>query len=328
MQEILRLFPTDIRDEIQQKMNKKWDMLQEIRVRLNQPIELIYDHGIEWLPLVRPNKKDYVFIINQLSEFSLYRMEDELREGFITIDGGHRVGLAGKVNTIHGSVKAIQYITFLNIRIAKEKIGVARPVIPYLFEERFLNTLFVGPPQSGKTTLIRDVIRIISSGWNHVPPKKVGVVDERSEIAACLHGVPQHDLGLRTDVLDACPKAEGMMMMIRSMSPEVLVVDEIGSDKDVYALTNAMNAGVTVICTIHGQSLQEIKNRPQVQSLFDKHVFQRIIILNGQDKPGTIEKIYNEDEKNIYQKSRCLPNEVDRSTSVYRDNDLARIRLE
>jgi stage III sporulation protein AA len=328
MQEILRLFPTDIQTEIQRKVQGKWDMLQEIRVRLNQPIELIYDHGVEWIPLARPDKKDSVFIINQLSEFSLYRMEDELREGYITIDGGHRVGLAGKVNTIRGSVKAIQYITFLNIRIAKEKIGVANPIIPYLYEKRFLNTLFVGQPQSGKTTLIRDVIRIISSGWNHVPPKKVGVVDERSEIAACLHGVPQHDLGLRTDVLDACPKAEGMMMMIRSMSPEVLVVDEIGSDRDVQALTNAINAGVTVICTIHGQSLQEIKNRPQIQSLLDKKVFQRIILLKGQATPGSIEKIYNENEKNIYMKSGCLPNEVDRSTSVYRSDHMARLRLE
>ncbi|WP_042145886.1 stage III sporulation protein AA [Paucisalibacillus sp. EB02] len=325
MEEILRLFPDEIQYAIKVSVGNRWDKLQEIRVRLLQPIELIFDYGIEWITQARTNKKDNTFIINQLSEFSLYRMEDELREGYITIEGGHRVGLAGKVNTVNGSVKAIQYITFLNIRIAKEKIGVATKVIPYLYENRFLNTLFVGSPQSGKTTLIRDVIRIISSGWNHVPPKKVGVVDERSEIAACLKGIPQHNLGKRTDVLDACPKAEGMMMMIRSMSPEILVVDEIGSEKDVQALTNAINAGVTVVCTIHGQTLEELKNRPSILPLLEKKVFRRIVLLKGQSSPGSLKSIYDENEKNIFQKSGCLPNEVDRSTSLHKRNDMARI---
>ncbi|WP_096270561.1 stage III sporulation protein AA [Paucisalibacillus globulus] len=325
MEEILRLFPGEIQYAIKKGVGNRWDKLQEIRVRLHQPIELIFDYGIEWITQARPSKKDNTFIINQLSEFSLYRMEDELREGYITIEGGHRVGLAGKVNTVNGSVKAIQYITFLNIRIAKEKIGVATKVIPYLYKNKFLNTLFVGSPQSGKTTLIRDVIRIISTGWNHIPPKKVGVVDERSEIAACLKGIPQHNLGIRTDVLDACPKAEGMMMMIRSMSPEILVVDEIGSDKDVQALINAINAGVTVICTIHGQNLQELKNRPSILPLLEKKVFSRIVLLKGQTSPGSIQSIYDENEKNIYQKMGGLPNEVDRGTSLHKRDDMARI---
>src|SRR5699024_406472 len=146
------------------------------------------------------------FMINQLSDYSLYRMEDELREGYITIEGGHRVGLAGKVNTLHGNVKAIQHITFLNIRIAKENIGVAKPVIPYIYSNNYYNTLLIGPPLTGKTTLLRDLTRLISSGWKNVSPRKVGVIDERSEIGASIKGVPQHNLGLRTDVLDACPK--------------------------------------------------------------------------------------------------------------------------
>lgn len=328
MEEILRLFPDSIRKKLQLRIGTKWDMLQEIRIRLNQPIEMIFDDRVEWLTEAVPNKKDNGFIINQLSEFSLYRMEDELREGYITIEGGHRVGLAGKVNTINGSVKAIQYITFLNIRIAKEKIGVATDIISYLYHHKFCNTLLVGSPQSGKTTLLRDIIRIISSGWNHVPPKKVGVVDERSEIAASLNGVPQHNLGKRTDVLDACPKAEGMMMLIRSMSPEILVVDEIGSDKDVQALMNAINAGVTIICTIHGQSLSELKKRPSIEPLLKKRVFERIVLLKGQSSPGTIQCIYDESEKNIYPKKGSLPNEMDRRTSLHSSNDMVRIRVE
>ncbi|SHF59998.1 stage III sporulation protein AA [Ornithinibacillus halophilus] len=306
MQEILRLFPGRMSNIIQSSILNRWDKLQEIRIRISKPIELIFDNQIEWVEQLLPTSKEAMFIINQLSEFSLYRLEDELREGYITIEGGHRVGLAGKVNTRKGSVKAIQHISFLNIRIAKQKIGAAIPIIPYLYDKQYLNTLFVGAPQTGKTTLIRDCTRIISSGWKGIEPKKVGVVDERSEIGACLKGVPQHDLGKRTDVLDACPKAEGMMMMIRSMSPDIMVVDEIGSAQDVQALLEAINAGVIVFCTIHGQSLEELKKRPSLQQLLSQNIFKRIVILKNDKSPGKIEKILNEKEENIFHRTRMF----------------------
>ncbi|UJL44819.1 stage III sporulation protein AA [Virgibacillus sp. NKC19-16] len=325
MEEILKLFPAEMRQAINAKITDKWQSLQEIRFRLHHPVELIFDRGTEWVAETRPTKQDSIFIVNQLSEFSLYRMEDELREGYITIEGGHRVGLAGKVNTINGNVKAIQYITFFNIRIAKEEIGAALPVIPYMHHKTYLNTLFVGPPQTGKTTLIRDVARLIATGWRNISPQKVGVIDERSEIGACIKGVPQHDLGLRTDVMDACPKAEGMMMMIRSMSPDVLVIDEIGSRKDVEALMEAINAGVIVICTIHGDTLEDLKKRPSLQPLFEQKVFSRIVLLEKHNHPGHIRQIYNKEGKNILQKSGCLPGEVDWSTSFHRHNNMGRV---
>lgn len=320
MEEILRLFPNEMRQAIHMKVAERWHLLQEIRFRLDQPIEFIFDKHIETMEAIRPTKQDSIFVVNQLSEFSLYRMEDELREGYMTIEGGHRVGLAGKVNTRNGEVKAIQYITFLNIRIAKEQIGAALPVIPYMCGRNYFNTLFVGPPQTGKTTLIRDVTRVIATGWRHVSPKKVGVIDERSEIGASIKGIPQHDLGSRTDVMDACPKAQGMMMMIRSMSPDVLVVDEIGSKRDVDALLEAINAGVIVICSIHGRDLAELKKRPSLTDLFQQHVFERIVILERQTKPGHIQQIYNQNEEKILGKSRRLSDEMDRSTSSYRHN--------
>lgn len=306
MEEILRLFPNEMRQAIQTKIGNRWDFLQEIRIRLFQPIEFIFDRQIEWVTHVKPNKNDGVYVVNQLSEFSLYRMTDELREGYITIEGGHRVGIAGRVNTIGGSVKALQYITFFNIRIAKQKIGVANTIIPYIFKEKYLNTLIVGAPQTGKTTLIRDATRIISSGWGKVPAKKVGVIDERSEIAASINGIPQLDLGLRTDVMDACPKAEGMMMMIRSMSPDVLVVDEIGSKDDINALMEAINTGVTVICTIHGQTLMELKKRPSLAVLFQHKVFERILFLEKSRQPSILKQVYDENEKEILQKTRFV----------------------
>lgn len=306
MEEILRLFPAVMKQAIELKVKDRWQYLQEIRFRLSQPLELIFNDQIEWIDHIRPDKQDNIFLLNQLSEFSLYRMEDELREGYITIQGGHRVGLAGKVNTLKGSVKAIHHITFLNIRIAKEKIGIAERILPYIYKANYFNTLIVGAPQTGKTTLIRDMTRLIATGWKNVLPRKVGVIDERSEIGASIKGVPQHNLGLRTDVMDACPKAEGMMMMIRSMSPDILVVDEIGSSEDVQAMMEAINAGVTVFCTIHGHSLAELKKRPSLQPIFEQHIFQRIIVLARDKNPGRIHHIYNQVEKNIFQSTGYL----------------------
>lgn len=302
MEEILRLFPKHLRQAVELEIGSRWRKLQEIRCRLYKPIELNFDDGVSWVKGVYPTKKDGVHILNQLSEFSLYRMEDELREGYMTIQGGHRVGLAGKVNTLNGSVKAILNITFFNIRIAKEQKGIAERVIPYIHHPNMVgyhNTLIIGPPQTGKTTILRDVARLISTGWKKVEAKKVGIIDERSEIAASIKGVPQHDIGLRTDVMDACPKSEGMMMMIRSMSPEVLIIDEIGSKQDVQALLEAIHAGVTIICTIHGQSLKELKRRPSLQSLFQEKVFQRFIVLSSAHTPGYIQHVFDQESTKI-----------------------------
>lgn len=306
MEEILRLFPDSIKKVIDRHTKHRRYSLQEIRVRLFQPIELIFDGHAEWLESTIPDKRDSMHILNQISEFSLYRMEDELREGFVTIEGGHRVGLAGKVNTLNGSVKAIQHIAYFNIRIAKQKIGCAGKLIRHLHTRNYLNTLIVGPPQSGKTTLVRDVIRLISTGWGHIPAQKVGVIDERSEIAGSKKGVPQHDIGLRTDVMDACPKAEGMMMMVRSMSPEILAVDEIGGRSDVEALMEAINAGVTIICTIHGKSLEELQKRPSLQVLFEANIFQRVVILDRQKEPGKIHQICNQQGETIRKETEVL----------------------
>nr|WP_241558815.1 stage III sporulation protein AA [Oceanobacillus halophilus] len=292
-----------MRQAILTKIGDRWGSLQEIRIRLFQPVELIFDRTMEWLPMLKPSKEEGIFIINQLSEFSLYRMTDELREGYITIEGGHRVGIAGRVNTSDGSVKALQYITFFNIRIAKQKIGAARNILPYMYDKSYMNTLIVGPPQTGKTTLIRDATRIIATGWKNVQAHKVGVIDERSEIAGSINGIPQHDLGYRTDVMDACPKADGMMMMVRSMSPEVLVVDEIGSEKDIAALMEAINTGVTVICTIHGKDLNELIRRPSLQMVFKQRVFERIIVLDRTREPSQIRNVYDQNLKQMIQKS-------------------------
>ncbi|MDL4841581.1 stage III sporulation protein AA [Aquibacillus rhizosphaerae] len=325
MDEIIRLFPPKLKSRIVSDIGSDWSSLQEIRIRVGRTIELIFDNHTKWVNNLLPSMEDGVFLINQLSQFSLYRIEDELREGFITIEGGHRVGLTGKVNTSHGAVKAIKHISSFNIRIAKEKIGVASNYISYLYEKHLLNTLIIGPPQTGKTTLLRDFARLISNGWKNNSPLKVGIVDERSEIGGSIKGIPQHDLGKRTDIMDACPKAEGLMMMIRSMSPDVIIVDEIGSEKDVLALLEAMHAGVRIICSVHGDSLSDIKKRPSLQLLLKQQAFDRFICLERTNTPGKVSTILMNDGKNILRKPRCTQDEMDRGTSPVMQHYLGRI---
>ena len=220
-----------------------------------------------------------------IAGYSLYAYEDELRQGFLTIQGGHRVGVAGKILMEEGKVRSIRYISFLNIRLAHQVEGCADKVMPFIVENgEVCHTLIISPPCCGKTTLLRDVIRQISNGNAWCEGKNVGVVDERSEIGGAYQGVPQNDLGIRTDLLDCCPKAEGMMMLIRSMSPEVVAVDEIGDYGDIKAIESVLNCGCRLIATVHGSSVEDIEKKPLLQKMVKEHVFDRYIILSGKKK--------------------------------------------
>jgi stage III sporulation protein AA len=267
--------------------------MEEIRIRVMKRVEVIISGKPVFLSYVT-TYEDSINLLNELSHYSIYTLEEELKKGYITVRGGHRVGLSGRVITEDGRVKAIRDVTSFNIRIAKEKVGIAERYVPYLFQEKWMNTLIIGPPQTGKTTLLRDFARVISSGFQHIESRKVGIVDERSEIAGCVKGVPQHQLGERIDVLDACPKAEGMMMMIRSMSPDVLIVDEIGTKEDAEAVMEAVHAGVQLFVTVHGYRVSELLKRPTLKMLIESNVFDRFIELSRKDGPGTVQQILNQ----------------------------------
>jgi stage III sporulation protein AA len=274
--------------------------VQEIRLRINRPIELIRkDEPIFYSVL--PVKEDFAYMLSQLSQSSMYMLEEELQKGYITIKGGHRVGLAGRVITENGKVKAIRDITSLNIRIAREKIGIGESLIDSLYDRKWLNTVIIGAPQSGKTTMLRDLARLVSTGVERkrIPSQKVGIVDERSEIAGCLDGVPQHTFGPRVDVLDACPKAEGMMMLIRSMSPNVLIVDEVGRVEDTEAILEAVHAGVSLILTAHGSSVKDMATRPSLKALIDACIIDRFVLLSNRNGPGTVEGIFQREVKRM-----------------------------
>lgn len=305
METVLPFLPKTIIEQLEHIPPIQKFEIEEIRIRTNRPIEITMGGKTMFLPYL-VNTEDANQLLNKISHHSIYALEEELRRGYITIDGGHRIGLAGKVILEGGKVKALRDISSFNIRIAKEKIGIADSLIPALYDQQWQHTMIIGPPQTGKTTLLRDIARVVSSGdsGSSISAKKVGIVDERSEIAGCVNGIPQLTFGPRVDVLDACPKAEGMMMMIRSMSPDVLVVDEIGRLEDTEAILEAVNAGIKLIMTTHGDSFEEIQKRPSLQEIFKLQIFQRYIELSRMNGPGTITRIKDINGKEISSKVR------------------------
>ncbi len=302
----------EIRKILQLVPNTFKSLMEEIRLRVNRPLMLLGD-GKEYFvteqgELVGSSQRGMIATrknidntLQFISNYSLYAIEEELKQGYITVPGGHRVGIVGRIILDgNGSVKTMKDFSGLNLRISREKKGVANSVIRYLIKgaSDCYNTLIISPPQCGKTTLLRDIIRSISDGIPKLgfTGMKMGVVDERSEIGGSFQGEPQNDLGIRTDLLDGCPKAYGMMMLIRSMSPQVIATDEIGRREDVHALHEALMAGTRVITTVHGQSLADIESKPVIGELVKSKIFHRIILLSNEKGVGTIETVLDGDE--------------------------------
>lgn len=257
--------------------------VEEIRLRAGWPIHLVLSGEEIPLPQTRVIGEDLEQVLDRATEFSRYTAEESLRAGFVTARGGFRVGVCGSVIASNGKSEGIRDISSLAIRIPREQEDIARPLLPRLLEKgRLLNTLILSPPGGGKTTLLRDLVRLVSDGSELAAPMRVSLVDERGEIAAMYRGMAQLAVGSQTDVLDGCPKRIAIPMLLRAMTPQVIALDEIAHPSDVDALCSAVNCGIVMLATAHASSDSEWESRPILKRLLNCGVFERVVVIEVQ----------------------------------------------
>lgn len=275
--------------------NINFDEAEEIRIIKGKPIMIRYSDGDYYITqkarlsqnpvnAIKMNGKFMEELLERVVKSSIYSVNEEIKNGYITIEGGHRAGIVGTAVTENGEVSFIRNISAMNIRLANEIIGAADKVINNICGNGLKNTLIISPPGAGKTTLLRDIARSLSyKGYS------VAIADERSEIAAMCDGQSSFDLGNKTTVLEDCPKVAAMPMLLRSMSPEVIITDEIGTEIDSSAIRSIINSGVCVIASVHGRDTKQIRKRKNINELLD--MFNVTITLSKRNGVGTIEEV-------------------------------------
>ena len=305
---IMHLFPLEQR-AFWQKAAGGQKGLQEIRLRAGQPV-MLYADGREYFvnscgsltkcreDAVCMDRQELEAVLKNICQDSFYAFEDELKQGFLTVAGGHRVGISGQaVLDERGKIRTIKNIAFVNIRIARQVKHAADGVLPFVYRGgELLNTLVLAPPGCGKTTLLRELIRQVSDGNKYGKGRIVGVVDERSELGGSFLGVPQNDLGIRTDVLDACPKTEGMLLLLRAMGPEVIAIDELGSREEMEALCRASACGCRILATAHGNTPEDVERRFGIPFGEWKRVFQVVLCLQRKSGKFLAKPVWREEE--------------------------------
>lgn len=277
-------FPEHIRQSLEKLAD--CDSVHEIRMRTCRPVGIV-SFGKERFLTQKGNLTDFPDMCRQVTQedveysfravcdYSIHSYSREISEGFITLEGGNRVGICGTAVTENGKVTTLKYISGLNFRIAGQAFGCADEICRKVFEKGLCSVLVIGPPMSGKTTVIRDMCRI--SGEKY----RISVIDERGEIGAVYHGIPQNDVGRMTDIFDGYPKAQGIMTAVRVMSPDIVVCDEIGGEEDCAALLSSANTGVRIIATVHGGSLSGIKKRKFLGEVIESGIFDCFVTLSG-----------------------------------------------
>jgi stage III sporulation protein AA len=285
----VQILPRPLRTALMGWQEGRSECWEEIRLRVERGIS-VHAGGPEQpillggKPLL-PTQQDLYAVIELATQSSYQSAEHSLRTGYFTLRGGHRIGVTGTASLREGQLSAFQALSSLNIRIARSHPGIAGSLEQKLLERgRFPGTLIVSPPGAGKTTLLRELVRLLSDGCG----LRVGLADERGEVAALWHGVPQLSVGASTDVLDGCPKAEGMLLLLRSMNPQILAADEITAPADVEAITICANCGVSVLATAHAATVEELQRRPLYRSLLEQRVFRRIIRISRGERGGRI----------------------------------------
>lgn len=298
---ILGYFPDKLQKALAIDVNENFDRLEEIRLRALRPIILKLRED-EKIIKYDVSQEEILNTVSHICENSIYSYQNEIASGFVTVKGGHRVGISGSCVIENSKVININYIYSLNFRIAREILGCSENVLREIInfeEDTIYNSLIVSPPGCGKTTILRDLIRYLSTGIKDYKFKavNVGIVDERGEIAALFRGVPQNDIGTKVDILENVSKSIGMKMLVRSLAPKIIVADEIGSYEDIEAINYTVCSGVKGIFTCHGANMQDLSLNPVTKNLVALNLIEKIIFLD-EKKKGNVREVYFLDKKN------------------------------
>ncbi len=284
--EVIRYFSIDIYNILKNIFEDNKiirENIEEIRIRVQKPIilklryeDVVLNHIVD--------QREILQTLEKICENSIYAYKNQICEGFITVKGGHRVGITGTAVEENGKIINLKYVTSLNFRIARQVLNCSNKIIKEILDienHTIFTTLIVSPPGKGKTTILRDIIRRISNGIENLnfKGKTCGVVDERGEIAAMYKGIPQNDVGMRTDVIENVSKYKGMKILIRTMAPEIIACDEIGSKEDVEAIKEATTAGIKGIFTMHGRNIEDVKNNREIYQLVENKQIEKIVFI-------------------------------------------------
>lgn len=272
-----QVLPRRLRQEALGLPQEEQEQAEELRLRVGWPMTAVLPEGERPVggPPVEPEELEQ--LVEIASRASVHAVLEQIRRGYLTVAGGHRIGLCGTAVMEGGGIHALRSLSSANLRIARQVPGAARPVLGALCPGgRLESTLILAPPGQGKTTLLRDIIRRVSEGEGCLP-LRVAVADERGEVAALYGGRPQLDVGRRTDVAEGCPKAQGLMLLLRAMNPQVLAVDEITAPEDAAALRTAAGCGVTLLATAHGAGREDLTRRPLYRGLLEEGMFRRLV---------------------------------------------------
>lgn len=284
----------------------KYQDLCEVRLRVGCPIMINYKNGYYFLGesglCTESNSffatKDMIkYVIGKASNCSIYSVNDEIKQGFITAAGGIRVGIVGEVVCENEKILTIKNFSSINIRVPHQINGAAYNIAKFVVDEEakvVYNTIILGSPATGKTTILRDLCNQI---YNKIKDCNILLLDERFEIASCVDGQPQLMVGNATDVISGGKKSTNILNGIRSMAPNVIAVDEIGCNDDIKAIEYAVNCGVGLVATIHSKNIYEFSKKAELQAIIRQKSFKRFVEISNNNGKGTVENIYDENFK-------------------------------